>query len=81
MVDTLFLIKEIMHSDVEFITEKQRVRPEKSEVFRLMGNNQLIRGMTGWVPEIKIENGLAETCSWFANPLNLQKYKGTIYNI
>src|SRR5664280_472401 len=39
MLDTLHEVKKIMKSDVQFIGDKQRIRPEKSEVIRLMGDN------------------------------------------
>jgi len=81
MKDTLELIKEIMQSDVEFITDEQRLRPEKSEVFRLWGDNSLIRELTGFKPQYDIRKGLEETCQWFSNPENLKKYKTSIYNV
>ncbi len=81
MKDTLDLIKQIMNSNVKFITENQRVRPEKSEVFRLWGDNTLIKELTGFTPGYTIQQGLIETCSWFSNPDNLKKYKATIYNL
>lgn len=81
MKDTLELIKKIMKSDVEFITDEQRIRPGKSEVFRLWGDNTLIKELTGFEPQYDIEKGLRETCEWFANPENLKKYKANIYNL
>jgi len=81
MKDTLELIKEIMQSDVEFITDEQRLRPEKSEVFRLWGDNSLIRELTGFKPQYDIRKGLEETCQWFSNPENLKKYKINAYNV
>ncbi len=81
MAETLNLIKELMQSDVEFITDDQRLRPENSEVFRLWGDNQLITGLTGWQPEYNLRQGLAETIAWFMKPENLAKYKAGIYNL
>jgi NAD dependent epimerase/dehydratase len=81
MADTLVLIKKIMKSDIEFITEQQRLRPENSEVFRLWGDNSLISTLTGWKPEFTLERGLEETIEWFQNPDNLRKYKPGIYNL
>lgn len=80
VVDTLNLIKDLMKSDVTFITEDQRLRPEKSEVFRLWCDNTLINQLTGFKPEFSIEQGLKETINWFLNPENLEKYKSDIYN-
>lgn len=79
--DTLNKIKEIMNSDVEFITDKQRLRPEKSEVFRLWCDNSKIYGLTGFVPEYSIDQGLESTIDWFTKPVNLSKYKADIYNV
>ncbi|MCP4118198.1 MAG: SDR family NAD(P)-dependent oxidoreductase [Desulfobacteraceae bacterium] len=79
--DTLDLIKDLMHSDVEFITDKQRLRPEKSEVFRLCCDNTKISGLTGFTPQYPLENGLRETIDWFTNPDNLSRYKTDIYNV
>lgn len=79
--DTLNLIKNIMKSDVEFIVDEQRIRPENSEVFRLWGDNSLIKELTKWQPEVSIRKGLKETIEWFIKPENLAKYKPGIYNI
>ncbi|MBM3117401.1 NAD-dependent 4,6-dehydratase LegB [Jeongeupia naejangsanensis] len=79
--DTLNLIKSIMGSDVEFIVDEARIRPEKSEVFRLWCDNGLIHSLTGFEPQYSIEAGLKETVSWFLEPANLAKYKPDIYNV
>lgn len=81
MTDTLSLIKEIMQSEVNFITDDQRLRPKNSEVFRLMGDNKLIKEITGWSPEFSLQQGLSETIHWFKNPENLKKYKPGLYNL
>jgi len=79
--DTLNLIKKIMNSDVEFITDKQRLRPEKSEVFRLCCDNTKIHELTGFLPEYSLEKGLKETIDWFTSSDNLSRYKIDIYNV
>jgi NAD dependent epimerase/dehydratase len=79
--DTLNLIKEIMNSDVEFITEKERLRPEKSEVFRLLCDNSKIKNLTGFSSDYPIKKGLEETINWFTCKENLSKYKDDIYNV
>lgn len=81
MKDTLDIIKDLMKSDVKFITDEQRLRPEKSEVFRLWGDNTLLTSLTNWKPEYDINSGLEETVQWFLNPENLKKYKATLYNV
>ena len=81
MADTLNLIKSLMKSDVKFIQDNDRIRPDNSEVFRLCGDNSLITSLTSWSPQYSIEQGLSETCKWFLNPDNLKKYKPNIYNL
>ncbi|WP_307719037.1 NAD-dependent 4,6-dehydratase LegB [Massilia glaciei] len=79
--DTLALIRELMGSDVEFVTDEQRIRPEKSEVFRLWCDNAKIRALTGFAPEYGIREGLQATIDWFMRPENLAKYKTDLYNV
>jgi NAD dependent epimerase/dehydratase len=79
--DTLALIKKIMQSDVEFIIDDQRLRPEKSEVNRLWCDNSKINNLTQFIPEHTIEQGLRKTVEWFTDPINLKKYKHDIYNV
>jgi NAD dependent epimerase/dehydratase len=79
--DTLNLIKKIMNSDVEFITDEQRLRPEKSEVFRLCCDNTKIHKLTGFQPEYSLKKGLKETIDWFTAPDNFSRYKTDIYNV
>ena len=81
MADTLNMIRDLMQSDVKFITDEQRLRPENSEVFRLKGDNSMITTFTDWRPNYTLEKGLGETCQWFTKPENLRKYKAGIYNL
>ncbi len=79
--DTLDIIKDIMESDVEFVTDEARLRPEGSEVFRLWCDNSKIKGLTGFEPKYSIREGLEKTVEWFVKPENLAKYKPGIYNV
>lgn len=80
MADTLATIADIMGADVKWVTDPQRLRPSKSEVFRLHGSNEKIRRLTGWQPEYTLRQGLEKTIEWFTNPDNLKMYKSDIYN-
>jgi len=80
MQQTLEMIAELMHSDVRYVTDPERLRPPKSEVFRLCGDNTLIADLTGWRPRHTLREGLEETIEWFVKPENLAKYKTDIYN-
>jgi len=81
MRDTLKTIAELMHADVNFIEEEQRLRPKGSEVFRLWGDNTKIKKLAGFEPEYDIRRGLQETIDWFSNKENLKMYKSNIYNV
>ena len=79
--DTLNIIKKLMDSDVQFTTDNERIRPSKSEVFRLWCDNSKIEKLTGFKPQIDIEQGLQKTIDWITQPENLKKYKSEIYNV
>lgn len=61
------------------ICEEQRLRPEKSEVNRLLGANEKIKKLTNWLPNYTFERGINETVEWIKN--NMECYKTDIYNI
>lgn len=80
MAETLRLIAELMDADVKWVTDPERLRPSKSEVFRLHGSNEKIRRFTGWRPEMSLRDGLKKTIDWFTDGDNLKLYKSNIYN-
>jgi NAD dependent epimerase/dehydratase len=78
------LAQEIMHlmnADVITIQDNVRMRPEKSEVERLLGCNRKIRELTGWEPGYSLTDGLAETVKWFSDERNRGRFKSDTYNI
>lgn len=81
MKNTMQLIAKLMNADVTFIEDNQRIRPKNSEVYRLFGDNTLIKELTGYKPSYSITEGLQETIDWFTRKENLSKYKTDIYNI
>jgi NAD dependent epimerase/dehydratase len=74
------IIKHINPS-AKIISDEIRLRPEKSEVFRLFGSNEKLKNTTNWKQKFTLEQGLKETIDWFKNDSNLSKYKSNIYNI
>lgn len=80
MSETLALIAELMGSDVEYVVDPQRLRPAKSEVFRLCGDNRKILSLTDWKPQIDLREGLRRTIEWLSVPAHLAQYKSDIYN-
>ena len=81
MRDTLNLIARLMDSDVKFIEDQARIRPQNSEVFRLWGDNTKVKSLTGYEPSYSLEEGLKETINWFLDKDNLRRYKADIYNV
>ncbi len=81
MADTLATIAHVMGREVNFEVDPARLRPSKSEVRRLCGDNTVITTLTEWRPQVSLEEGLARTARWFTNPDNLAKYKANIYNV
>lgn len=73
------LIASIMQVEVTAIMENQRVRPEESEVERLVCDNTKIMESTNWTPKFDLREGLVETIEWFRE--NLGRYKAEIYNV
>ncbi|MBQ9926616.1 MAG: SDR family oxidoreductase [Lachnospiraceae bacterium] len=63
----------------KIICDEQRLRPEKSEVNRLLGCNKKIMQLTDWTPQYNLAQGLAETIEWIRQ--NMNRYKTDIYNI
>lgn len=80
MAETLGLIAEVMGREVEYEVDRERLRPDKSEVRRLCGDNTVITSLTGWRPSVSLKDGLALTVRWFTDPSNLAGYKTGIYN-
>ena len=79
--NTFELIKELMKSNVTLVADEERIRPEKSEVFRLCCDNSKIQNLTGFKSQVDIREGLQRTIDWFTNPNNLIHYKSEIYNV
>jgi len=78
MADTLI---HLINPKAKIIQDENRIRPEKSEVFRLFGDNSKITEHTNWTIENTLEEGLQETINWFSDKENLKQYKAGIYNV
>jgi NAD dependent epimerase/dehydratase len=72
------LIK-IINPEAKIICAEERLRPEKSEVNRLLGCNKKLKSLTAWQQKYSFEEGLKKTVDWMRN--NLNKYKTDIYNV
>jgi NAD dependent epimerase/dehydratase len=83
--DTARAIAAVMGRDVEIVADEERVRPEHSEVERLLADTTKARRLLGWSPTYGgldgFKRGLAATVEWFADPENLARYKSELYNL
>jgi NAD dependent epimerase/dehydratase len=83
--DSARLIADLMGADVEIVEDAQRLRPGKSEVERLWGDNSKAERLFGWKPAYGgldgFRRGLGETIAWFELPENLRSYKTLQYNL
>ncbi len=77
--DLVNLIASLMNEKIEIVTDSQRVRPNKSEVERLLCNNSKLMNATNWKSEYTIEKGLKETILWLLEKKDM--YKSQIYNV
>ena len=62
-------------------TDNLRLRPDKSEVERLLGSNEKIKKLTNWKQAYTFKDGLKNTVKWFEDANNLKHYKPKIYNV
>lgn len=69
----------IINPNAKIVCDEQRVRPNKSEVNRLLGSNEKLLKLTSWKQLFSFEEGINETINWFKN--NIDLYKTNIYNI
>lgn len=73
------LIADVMNVDVEIETDAARLRPERSEVERLVADASRIKRLTGWQPQYggdrdRLAEGLRRTADWFTQAANLRHY-------
>ena len=81
----LDIFKKDFNYDFKVVVDKNRIRPKKSEVFRLLASDIKARKLLHWQPKYKgingFKKGLEKTIDWFSNPDNLRLYNSNIYNI
>ena len=72
------LIRQI-NPEAKIVCDEQRLRPEKSEVNRLLGCADKLRAMTGWAPQYTFEQGLAATIEFLRT--HMDSYKPGVYSL
>ena len=68
-----------INPQAKIICDEQRLRPEKSEVNRLLGSNAKIKELTDWEQGYTFAEGITETIGWMRQ--NMDSYKADIYNV
>jgi Nucleoside-diphosphate-sugar epimerases len=63
-------IIKMLRSSAKIVVDESRVRPNRSEVNRLLADNRLAKETLGWGPQVSLEEGLKRTMAWIATHLN-----------
>jgi dTDP-glucose 4,6-dehydratase len=83
--DTARTIAGLMGTEIEILSDAQRLRPEKSEVERLWAANEKALRVLNWRPQYAgldgFRRGLRETVDWFVNSKNLIAVRSDVYNL
>ena len=61
------------------LCDEERLRPEKSEVNRLLGDNTKLKRLTNWEQAYDFERGIKETIEWIKE--NVGRYNVEKYNV
>ncbi len=73
------LILKTTGSPAKLVIDKERLRPSKSEVNRLLADNRLAKEILGWEPKVSLEDGIRKTMEWLSN--NLDRFQIGKYQI
>jgi len=73
--DLVNVLIEISGKDAEIVCDETRLRPQKSEVNRLLCSANLLKTLTNWKPEYSLKEGLSITSEWVKNNLEIFKVK------
>jgi NAD dependent epimerase/dehydratase len=79
--DLARMLIDIINPQARLVSHQERLRPEKSEVERLLCDNTLMKALTAWSPQVPLREGLERTVAWFSQPDNLARYKPDAYNV
>ena len=72
-------ILELVRSQIPLLTDENRLRPENSEVDRLLADNNKAQALLGWSPQYTLKDGLTRTINWIED--NIGQYRLGTYTI
>ena len=81
IAELIQLISKIMNVEYQINSSKNRIRPDNSEVERLLCDNSKLLKHTSWEPRFDIKSGIKNVIEWISIPENLAKYKHNSYNV
>ena len=70
---TADMIFDILQKEIIVEIDQQRIRPEKSEVVRLISDNRKAREKLGWSPQVSMREGLSRTIAWIRSHADLYR--------
>ncbi len=83
--DLVTLVGSVMNKQVSVVSKSERMRPEKSEVERLLADASKAKHLAGWSPAFAghdgLRRGLHITAEWFSQPVNLARYRVGRYTV
>ncbi len=79
--DVVSILFSEINPTASVVEQQERLRPERSEVYRLIGDSSRLRSLTQWSPRYDLLAGLKETIQWFKIDNNIKSYKSQIYNL
>ena len=79
IADLVNEIASLLDKSVEMVVEPDRLRPQKSEVQRLLSDNRLARERLGWTPQVPLRQGLGNTIDWIKD--HLDRYRPDLYQV
>jgi NAD dependent epimerase/dehydratase len=70
---------DMVNPKARVVSVEERVRPDRSEVMRLVCGNAKARELTGWAPSVPLDEGLARTVEFVR--ANLDSYRTDLYTV
>lgn len=77
--DLAHLIARLAERPIDIATDQQRLRPDNSEVERLLASNERAKDLLGWTPRVSLEDGLSRTIEWVG--AHMERYRPGVYMV
>ncbi len=77
--DLAELLASLLGKSIQVVTDEQRLRPDNSEVERLLADNTKAKELAGWTPSVDLSEGLRRTIAWITE--NRHIYRSNLYQV